>query len=136
MVLLMLCVASAAVFIMGARSKKGKKDLVIVNDTQESVRVEYEKAGKKISILYAPGDQFSEGGGFFKILLPSREGAYEIRYPFPRPKDMPDKLNLSAIKQAAKQVSLDDYDYYTEKGMIEDVEVLYEAIPLFAEPIY
>lgn len=134
LLLTILCVASA-VFIVGAR-KKRKTDLTIINDTQETVQVEYERNRKKLSIAYDPGDTFGEGEGFLKIIIPSREGTYEIRYPFPRPKDMPLELKLKEIMQAATQKSLDDYDYYTEKGTIEDVEILYEAIPLFAEPIY
>lgn len=132
-VVMTLCIASG-LFVISARKRGGQRDLTIVNDLPEAVRIEVKEKG--ISQELAPGNKWSGGQGFFIIMMADRPGRYEITYMFPRPKGKPVRLSINEIMTAATQESFDDYDYYTEKGMIEDVEILYEAIPIGAESIY
>lgn len=136
MIIVIILSIVSGMFVISARRKVKNRDLTIYNNLKEPVRVEYKRHNRLISFQIEPGKEWHEGQGFFKIHKESREGYYEISYPYPRPKNKPERLNVSDIMAAATQVSLDDYDYYTEKGMIDDIKIFYEEIPLFAEPIY
>ncbi len=136
MIIVIILSIVSVMFVISARRKVKKKDLIIHNNLKEPVRVEYTRNRRQISFQIEPGKEWHGGQGFFIIHMESREGNYEIRYPYPRPKNKPERLNVSDIMAAATQVRLDDYDYYTETGMIDDIEILYEGIPLFADSIW
>ncbi len=137
MIIVIILSIVSVMFVISARRKVKKRDLIIHNNLQESVRVEYELNNRPISYQIDPGKEWHGGQGFFKIHMKSRKGGhYEIRYPYPRPKNKPERLNVSDIMAAATQKRLDVYDYYTETGRIDDIEILYEGIPLFADSIW
>jgi len=108
--------------------------LVIVNDTQEKVRVEYpRKTGEKMKKVLFPGKRFSYAQGKAFIYLPSRNGTYTVTIPSSRSAGSLKKLTLKQIMEAAKQKKyMDIHGYYTEKGQIGDVKIFFEMIPFFS----
>jgi len=102
-------------------------DLIIVNDTSDTVSSEYKHNGKAVDHVIKPGEKVTGGMGLIRIFTAKKSGVYEIQYPYPRPAGKPGTVALSAIIQAAKSEQTTD-NLYTKKGLINDVEVSYEEV--------
>ena len=115
--------------------KAEQKRLVIVNDTQERVRVEYpRKTGEAIKKVLMPGKRFSYEQGKAFIYVPSKNGTYTATIPSSRPVGSLKKLFLTQIMEAAKQKEhMGPHGYYTRKGQIDDVKIFFETILFFAD---
>ena len=122
----------AALFIrnrfgMGTFMQSGQQgvDLVIVNDSSDTISSEYKEDGKDVAQVIKPGEEATGGKGSIRLFTAKREGSYDLLYPFPRPADAPAKVTLSQVIGAAQKKNLGDR-VYTEKGMIGDIKVEYE----------
>ncbi len=129
--LVVLCVASG-LFIIGGRSKKSVNGVVFTNNTEESLRAEYEQNGKEISISVEPGGQFIVKKGFLRIHFPSYSGWFEMNLEA----DMSRTFNLTDIIGALTEEHLGDEDYLTRKGEIKGIKVFYEEMVNLTEPAY
>src|SRR6266478_7181887 len=97
-------------------------DLVVVNDSSDSISVEYKEGDKGISPVVQPGNQISGGQGFIRVFTADKAGSYEIEYAYPRPADAPQQITLSQIVAAAKKETLDN-EILIKKGMIGDINI-------------
>jgi hypothetical protein len=101
-------------------------DLVVVNDSADSISVEFKDSGNKdVDTVLKPGDQVTGAQGFIKIFTAQKAGVYELTYAFPRPADTPQQVTLSQIVAAAHNEKLED-ELLIDKGMIGDIKVVYE----------
>lgn len=100
-------------------------DLVIVNDSSDTISTEFKEAGKETDQVLKPGDQATGGEGFIRVFTAKKAGSYELEYPFPRPADAPQQVTLSQIVAAAKNETFGDR-IIIRKGMIGDIMVEYE----------
>ena len=106
-------------------TSKSGMDLVIVNDSSDSISAEYREGDKGESPVIQPGDSISGGQGFIRIFTANKAGSYEIEYAYPRPADAPQQITLSQIVAAARKEKFDDAIMLKE-GMIGDIKVEYE----------
>jgi len=100
-------------------------DLIVVNDSNDTISTEYKEDGKDIAKVLKPGDQVTGGHGFIRIFTAKKAGSYELTYEFPRPAGAAQKVALSEVVAAAQKKNLGDA-VYTEKGMLGDIKVEYE----------
>ena len=130
MILLVIAAAMAGILMFGTLRYcmgMGGNDLVVLNDTPDTISCDFEKEGKGVEMVVKPGATVTGGKGFMRFFTASKEGSYEIMYPFPRPSMSVNSVNLTKIMQAAKQDKVDN-ELYTKKGMIGDIKVMYEAV--------
>ena len=113
-------------FIIGGSTTQAA-DLIIVNDTSDTVSSEYKRNEKTIDHVINPGEKVTGGMGLIRIFTAKKSGVYEVQYPYPRPAGKPGTVALSAIIQAARAESTTD-NLYTKKGLIDDVAVSYEEV--------
>ncbi len=104
-----------------------QSDLMIVNDSDDDISVEYNSGDKKIAKVIKPNEKATDGKGFIRIFIAKKPGSYELTYPFPRPSGSSQQISLSQIIAAAQQKNLGDA-VYTEKGMLGDIKVYYEEV--------
>lgn len=109
---------------MFSRSEQSS-DLVVVNDSSDTISAEYKQDGKDVSPVVQPGDQITGGEGFIRIFTAKKAGSYELTYTFPRPAGSAQKVSLSQIIAAANVENFGD-TVITKKGMIGDIKVEYE----------
>jgi hypothetical protein len=130
-ILIGLAVALGCMFVFGVLKfsvgTSGSDDLVVANDTTDTISCEYKKDGKDVVVVVKPGGTVTGGKGFMRFFTAKKDGSYEIMYPFPRPSLSSSSVGLTKIIQAAKQSKVDN-EVYTEKGMIGDIKVMYESI--------
>ena len=100
-------------------------DLVIMNDSTDTISADYKKDGKEIAFTIEPQKEATGGKGFIRIFTAKKAGSYEISYAFPRPAGTPHKITLSEIGQAA-QKEIMGANTYRKTGMIGDIKVEYE----------
>lgn len=100
-------------------------DLMIVNDSSDTISVEYKDGDQKVAQTLPAGEKISGGKGFIQVFTAKKSGSYELTYPFPRPAGSTQQISLSQIVDAAKKEGMTD-EVYTQKGMIGDVAVVYE----------
>lgn len=112
--------------IFSCMSKQGK-DLVVVNDSSDTISVEYKENGVDVSPVVKPGDQITGGQGFIRVFTAKKLGSYELIYAFPRPADAPQQVTLSQIVESVKKESFGD-EIVDKKGMIGDIKVDYEEV--------
>jgi hypothetical protein len=110
-----------------------KNDLVLINDLNDAVSVEYTKDEKKVSSVLKPNDQMTNGKGFIKVFVAGKGGSYDVDYSYPRPLGSTEQVRVSQVLQAVrgqeKVTSVPDGDsILNEKGMVGDVKVSYEEI--------
>lgn len=101
-------------------------DLMIVNDSSDTISVEYKDGDQKVAQRLPAGEKISGGKGFMQVFA-KRAGSYELTYPFPRPSGSTQQVTLSQIIDAAKKEDMTD-EVYMQKGMIGDVAVVYEEV--------
>lgn len=106
-------------------------DLVIINDSSDTISTEYAENGKEVAQVLKSGDQITGGQGFIRIFTANKAGSYELTYQFPRPADAPQQVTLSQVIAAAKDEKFGDR-LITRKGMIGDIKVEYEEVRVFA----
>lgn len=102
-------------------------DLAIMNDSSDTMSVEYKEDGKDVALTVAPGDQISGGKGLIRIFTAKKAGSYELTYEFPRPAGSTDRVALSQVIAAAQRDKMEG-EVYTKRGMIGDVDVFYEEV--------
>ena len=114
-------------FDMGIFSRASKQgaDLAVVNDSSDTISVEYKEDGKDISPVIKPGEKITGGEGFIRIFTAKKAGSYELTYTFPRPADAPQQVTFSQIIESVKKENFGD-EVITKKGMIGDIKVEYE----------
>jgi len=114
-------------FGMGMFSSIGQQvgDLIVVNDSSDTISAEYKEDGKEVAPVLQPGEQVSGGHGFIRIFTAKKAGSYELTYAFPRPAGSAQKVALSQIIAAATNENFGD-TVITKKGMIGDIKVEYE----------
>ncbi|HSC25600.1 MAG TPA: hypothetical protein VLB80_05305 [Candidatus Babeliales bacterium] len=100
-------------------------DLIIVNDSSDSISVVYKEGNKDVSRVIQAGEQVMGGKGFIRIFTAKKDGSYELTYAFPRPSGAVHQVMLSQIIGSAKKENLGDA-VFTKKGMIGDIKVEYE----------
>jgi len=102
-------------------------DLILVNDSSDTISTEYKENEKDVDRVVKPGTQVTGGQGFIRIFTAKKAGAYELTYQFPRPADAPQQVTLSQVIAAAKDENFGDR-LITRKGMIGDIKVEYEEV--------
>jgi len=110
---------------MFSGASKASGDLVVVNDSSDTISAEYKQDGKDVAPVVQPGDQITGGQGFIRIFTAKKAGSYELTYTFPRPAGSAQKVSLSQIVAAANVENFGD-TVITKKGMIGDIKVEYE----------
>ena len=120
-------------FGMGIFSKTAQqsRDLIVVNDSSDTISTEYKENGEEVAQILKPGDQITGGQGFIRIFTAKKAGSYELTYQFPRPADAPQQVTLSQVIAAAKDEKFGDR-LITRKGMIGDIKVEYEEARILA----
>ncbi|HLW72435.1 MAG TPA: hypothetical protein VKR54_00115 [Candidatus Babeliales bacterium] len=103
-------------------------DLVIVNDSSDTISTEYQEDGEAVDQLLEPGDIATGGQGFIRVFTAKKAGLYELEYPFPRPADAPRQVTLSQITGAVKNETTADGEIYIKKGMVGDIAIEYEEV--------
>lgn len=103
-----------------------KGDLVILNDSADTISAEYKDSTKETSFVLKPGEKVSGGKGFVRIFTAKKGGSYELTYTFPRPAGAAQQVSLSQIIDASQQKKDMGDTVYTEKGMLGDIKVMYE----------
>jgi hypothetical protein len=116
-------------FDMGMFSQAGKQgvDLVVVNDSNDDISIEYMENGKEVAQVLNSGEQATGGNGFIRVFTAKKDGSYELTYTYPRPAGAPEKVTLSQIVEAAQRENIGD-ELYTKEGMIGDIKVEYEEV--------
>ncbi len=111
---------------MGSLMQMGQSagDVMIMNDSQQAMSVEYKKDGKDVDAVVQPGQSVSGGKGFIKIFTAKKAGAYELTYEYPHAAQ---QVTISQIMAAAKQDKMEG-ELYTKRGMIGDIKVFYEEV--------
>jgi hypothetical protein len=115
---------------MGSFMQMGRQsagDLMIMNDSSDTISVEYKEDGKDVEMVVQPGGTVSGGEGMIRIFTAKKAGSYELTYQFPRPAGSMQQLQLSQIIAAAKRDKMEG-ELYTKRGMIGDIEVFYEEV--------
>jgi hypothetical protein len=102
-------------------------DLMIINDSSDSISVEYKKGGKEGDKVVQPGEKVTGGKGFIRIFTAKKSGGYEVMYEFPRPSGAKQEVALSDIIAAAKRDKMEG-ELYTKRGAIDDIQVFYEEV--------
>jgi hypothetical protein len=102
-----------------------ENDLVVVNDSSDTISTEYKDGGQDSDQILKPGDQVTGGEGFIRVFTANKAGSYELDYTFPRPADAPQQVTLSQIVESAKKEDSGD-EVIIKKGMIGDISVEYE----------
>ena len=112
---------------MGLFNMSGQQgaDLIVVNDSSDTISSEYKEDGKDEAQVLKPGEEVTGGKGYIRLFTAKRDGSYELLYQFPRPADGPAKVTMSQIIAAAQKKNLGDEEY-TERGTIGDIKVEYE----------
>lgn len=110
---------------MFMRFSQDNGDLVIVNDSPDTISVEYKENGKNVSPVLNPGDTVTGGHGLMHVFTADHKGSYEIKYSYPRSASSPQQITLSQIVGAAKKEQL-SADIFVKRGMIGDVSIEYE----------
>lgn len=106
-----------------------QQDLEIINDTKDSISVQYKKELGKASIVAKPNEVAPGGNGFLSIQTADKKGYYEIRYLFPRPANKLSRIALSQIIEAVKGIALEvEGELRVAKGNIDDIAISYEEI--------
>lgn len=100
-------------------------DLVVVNDSSDTISTEYKDGSEEVAQVLKPGDQVTGGEGFIRVFTANKAGSYELEYQFPRPADAPQQVTLSQIVESAKDETFGDR-VIIRKGMIGDIMVEYE----------
>lgn len=106
---------------------KGGNDLVVMNDSSDTISVEFKDGGKDVAMTVQPGGQISGGEGLIRIFTAKKAGSYELTYAFPRPAGSTQELKLSQVIAAAKRDKMEG-EIYTKRGMIGDIAVFYEEV--------
>lgn len=99
-------------------------DVVVANDSSETISVEYKENGKDVNVVVQPGKSVSGGNGFIKIFTAKKAGAYELTYNYPHSAQ---QVTISQIIAAAKHDKMEG-EVYTRRGMIGDIKVFYEEV--------
>ena len=108
-------------------SSVSQSDLMIVNDSDDDISVEYKNDSQNVAKVVKPNEKITGGKGFIRIFVAKKPGSYELTYQFPRPSGSSQQVSLSQIIAAAQQKNLGDA-VYTEKGMLGDIKVYYEEV--------
>ena len=109
-------------------------DLVFINDSSNTISVEYKKDGKNISTPLKPNEQIQDGKGFIKVFVADKGGSYDLNYSYPRAVGSTQQVRLSQMIKAAnaQEEKLTnpsaDETILTETGMVGDVKVNYEEV--------
>jgi len=117
-------------FGMGMFSKSSQRngsDLVIVNDSSDTISAEYREGDKGAAPVIQPGGSLRGGKGFVRIFTAQKSGSYEVEYTYPRPAGSPKEIKLSQIVAAAKK-EIFDRDIMMKEGMIGDIKIEYEEV--------
>lgn len=110
--------------LFGNRSAGGA-DLTLLNDSSDTISVEYKEGGKNVAMTLPVNEKISGGKGFIKIFTAKKSGTYDLTYPFPRPSGAAQQVALSQVIAAANKEATTDA-VYTQKGMIGDIVIVYE----------
>ncbi len=102
-------------------------DLIILNDSSDSISTEYKENGKDVAQVLQPGEKGTGGKGLIRIFTAKKAGSYELMYQFPRPEGAAQQISLSQIVAAAINENFGDR-IITRKGMIGDIKVEYEEV--------
>lgn len=116
--------------VLSSTTQQGP-DLIVVNDSSDTISTEYADNGQEVAQILKPGDQITGGQGFIRIFTAKKAGAYELTYQFPRPADALQQVTLSQVIAAAKDENFGDR-IITRKGMIGDIKVEYEEVRVLA----
>lgn len=111
--------------IFSNSSQRNGSDLVIVNDSSDTISAEYREGDNGIAPVIQPGGSIRGGKGFVRIFTAQKSGSYEIEYTYPRPAGSPHEIKLSQIVAAAKRDKV-DREIFLKEGMIGDIKVEYE----------
>jgi len=97
--------------------------ITLLNDSSDTMSVEYKFGGKNIAMVLPPREKITCGSdGLLRIFTSDKAGAYEITYPI----DMREReIKVSQVVAAGKKKELEGA-IATEKGMIGDIKVMYE----------
>jgi hypothetical protein len=106
---------------------KDGDDLVVMNDSSDTISVEFKENGKDVAMTVQPGAQISGGEGLIRIFTAKKAGSYELTYEFPRAAGSTQQVKLSEVIAAAKRDKMEG-EVYTKRGMIGDVAVFYEEV--------
>ena len=112
--------------LFGSRATDGA-DLTIMNDSSDTISVEYKDDGKNVALILPVNEKISGGKGFIRIFTAKKAGSYELTYPFPRGMGATQQVSFSQIVAAAKKEGMTDEEY-TQKGMLGDIAVVYEQV--------
>ena len=137
LILVGVIVVASILGIMAVRSRLGVgmftqtsqqgADLVIVNDSSDSISTEYKENGKDVAQVLQPGDKGTGGKGVIRIFTAKKSGSYELTYQFPRPVGALQQVTLSEVVAAAKKDTIEN-ELYIKRGMIGDIKVDYEEV--------
>ena len=116
--------------VLSSTTQQGP-DLIVVNDSSDTISTEYTDNGQEVAQILKPGNQITGGQGFIRIFTAKKAGAYELTYQFPRPADALQQVTLSQVIAAAKDENFGDR-IITRKGMIGDIKVEYEEVRVLA----
>jgi hypothetical protein len=113
--------------MMGNKKAMSGSDLVIVNDTSDTISTEYMRNGKEMSEVVNSGDHATGGQGVMRIFVAKDEGSFELMYEYPRPAGSVATITVNQVMQSVKQEKFEG-DLYIKKGMVGDVAVTYEEV--------
>jgi hypothetical protein len=102
-------------------------DVVVMNDSSDTISVEYKENGRDVEEVVQPGQSVSGGQGLIRIFTAKKAGSYELTYQFPRPAGSIQQVKLSEVLAAAKRDKMEG-ELYTKRGTIGDIAVFYEEV--------
>ena len=108
-------------------SQRNGTDLVIINDSSDTISAEYREGDQGMAPVIQPGGSVRGGKGFVRIFTAQKLGSYEIEYTYPRPAGSPQEIMLSQIVAAAKKDKV-DREIFLKEGMIGDIKIEYEQV--------
>ncbi len=129
-----VAVIGIAVVVFNVMSRiNDKRDLTIINDEKKVIHIEYTENGKTVSLSVQSDQETTGGKGFYRIHHPEKDGWYEVRYEYPVKRGKRTSVTLSEIMNATHEMHMTGHDYYTEQGKIDNINVLYEEFPPYAD---
>src|SRR6202023_1267930 len=101
--ILLFTVVAAGILYVSFRGRGSKlfiqesADLMVTNDTNDTISAEYKINGKDTEALVKPGEKVTGGRGLMRFFTAKKEGSYEVTYEYPRPKSAPKIIELSKL---------------------------------------
>jgi hypothetical protein len=99
--------------------------IILLNDSTDTISVEYKVGDKEMAPVLAPGAEIACGDkGIVRVFTAGKMGSYELTYPVDQKER---RVALSQIVQVSKKDNVAE-EILVETGMVGDIKVMYEEV--------